>query len=145
MKKIFSLLFTLGACAHGSAQPPAPNVVAQRQPPAVAPTNDLPNPYRTVEGWAKMPAGRAWGSTSAVDVDRDGLTLWVAERCGANSCAGSDLAPVLKFDASGKLLRAFGEGLLVAPHGIFVDRDGTVIIGDSENHRVRAITSAPAR
>ena len=25
------------------------------------------------------------------------------------------------------------------PHGIFVDRDGTILIGDSENHRVRAI------
>jgi sugar lactone lactonase YvrE len=25
------------------------------------------------------------------------------------------------------------------PHGIFVDRDGTVFVGDSENHRVRAI------
>lgn len=28
---------------------------------------------------------------------------------------------------------------LARPHGIFVDRDGTVIIGDSENHRVRAV------
>ena len=53
-------------------------------PPASAP----PNPYRTVEGWAKMPAGRAWGATSAVDVDRDGKSIWVAERCGANTCAG---------------------------------------------------------
>ncbi|HYC71001.1 MAG TPA: hypothetical protein VEB66_07340 [Opitutaceae bacterium] len=25
------------------------------------------------------------------------------------------------------------------PHGIFVDRDGTVLIGDSENHRIREI------
>jgi hypothetical protein len=25
------------------------------------------------------------------------------------------------------------------PHGIFVDRDGTVFIGDSEAHRVQAI------
>ena len=23
------------------------------------PTNDLPNPYQTIEGWAKMPAGRS--------------------------------------------------------------------------------------
>jgi DNA-binding beta-propeller fold protein YncE len=28
------------------------------------------------------------------------------------------------------------------PHGIFVDRDGTVYIGDSENHRVRALRRA---
>ena len=45
-------------------------------------TNDLPNPYRTVDGWAKMPEGRTWGSTSAVDIDKDGKSIWVAERCG---------------------------------------------------------------
>ena len=48
-----------------------------------------PNPYRTVEGWAKMPDGRKWGATSAVDIDKDGRSVWVAERCGANSCLGS--------------------------------------------------------
>jgi hypothetical protein len=32
----------------------------------VKPVNDGPNPYRTVEGWAMLPGGRAWGSTSAV-------------------------------------------------------------------------------
>ena len=25
---------------------------------------DLPNPYRTVESWFKLPDGRMWGSTS---------------------------------------------------------------------------------
>ncbi len=25
------------------------------------------------------------------------------------------------------------------PHGVFVDRDGTVLIGDSEAHRVRRV------
>ena len=55
------------------------------------PNNDLPNPYGTVEGWAKMPEGRTWGSTSAVDIAPDGKSIWVAERCGANTCAGSNL------------------------------------------------------
>lgn len=36
------------------------------------PTNDLPNPYNTIEGWAKLPAVREWGSTSAVEIDKDG-------------------------------------------------------------------------
>src|SRR5579871_3723844 len=78
------------------------------------PTNDLPNPYRTVENFFKMPEGRTWGSTSAVAVDRDAKSIWVAERCGANSCAGSKLRPVLHFDASGNLITAFGEGLLLS-------------------------------
>src|SRR5271156_263585 len=68
----------------------------------VAP-NSQPNPYVTVENWAKLPEGRMWGSTSAVDVDRDGKSIWVAERCGVNSCAGKNDPPVLKFDASGTL------------------------------------------
>ena len=65
------------------------------------PTNDLPNPYRTVANYFKMPEGRTWGSTSAVGVDRDGKSIWVGERCGANTCLDSKLDPILKFDASG--------------------------------------------
>jgi sugar lactone lactonase YvrE len=97
---------------------------------AVRPTNDLPNPYQTIEGWAKLPEGRSWGSTSAVEIDGDGVSVWVAERCGANSCAGSNLDPILKFDADGNLVRSFGAGLLLSPHGIFVDRDGNIWVTD---------------
>ncbi|MBI3399888.1 MAG: hypothetical protein HY048_00590 [Acidobacteria bacterium] len=104
------------------------------------PTNDLPNPYQSIEGWAKLPEGRTWGSTSAVDVDKDGKSIWVAERCGANSCldraAGkmSDLPTVLKFDASGKLVKSFGAGLLIFPHGIHVDRDGNIWVTDGQDN-----------
>ena len=62
---------------------------------AGVPTGTQPNPYTTIEKWGQLPAGRTWGSTSAVDVAPDGH-IWVAERCGANSCAGSKLAPILK-------------------------------------------------
>ena len=96
----------------------------------MAPVNSLPNPYRTVEGWAKMPEGRAWGSTSAVAIDRDGKSVWVAERCGANVCVGSTLDPVLKFDANGNLVAHFGAGMIESPHGIFVDRDKNVWVVD---------------
>ena len=92
---------------------------------------DLPNPYRTVENWFKLSDGRMWGSTSAVEIDRDG-NLWVAERCGANSCAGSNLPSILKFDASGKLLKSFGEGMFVFPHGIYVDQQGNVWVTDGQ-------------
>ena len=95
-----------------------------------APTNDLPNPYRTIEGWAKMPAGRAWGSTSAVDIDRDGKSIWVFERCGQNSCATSDLPAILKFDDQGTLVRSFGAGMFISPHGIGIDQEGNVWVAD---------------
>jgi len=94
----------------------------------MAPNNDLPNPYRTIEGWATL--GRPWGATSAVDIDRDGHSVWVAERCGANSCAESTLPAVFEFDATGTLVRSFGAGMFVSPHGIFVDRDGNVWVAD---------------
>ncbi|PYP62195.1 MAG: hypothetical protein DMD26_16255 [Gemmatimonadetes bacterium] len=100
-------------------------VAAQGSP---APTNDLPNPYRTIEGWAQL--GRPWGATSAVDIAPDGKSVWVAERCGANSCAESRLPAVYKFDANGKLVSSFGAGMFVSPHGIFVDREGNVWVTD---------------
>jgi DNA-binding beta-propeller fold protein YncE len=94
------------------------------------PTNDLPNPYQTIEGWAKMPEGRTWGATSAVEIAPDGKSVWVAERCGGNSCAGSNLPVVLKFDATGKLVTSFGAGMFIFPHGIHVDREGNVWVTD---------------
>jgi DNA-binding beta-propeller fold protein YncE len=97
-----------------------------------APTNNLPNAYQRVGNWAKMPAGRFWGAAAGVDVDPDGKSVWVAERCGQNSCAGSNLDPILKFDASGKLVKAFGHGMFVFPHGINVDREGNVWVTDGQ-------------
>jgi len=94
--------------------------------------NSYPNPYRTVENWAQMPPGRTWGSLSAVDIDRDGKSVWVAERCGGNSCFGKTDPPVLKFDASGKLVKSFGEGMLIFPHGICVDQAGNVWVTDGQ-------------
>jgi catechol 2,3-dioxygenase-like lactoylglutathione lyase family enzyme len=91
-----------------------------------------PNPYRTVENWAKLPEGRTWGQVISADIDRDGKSIWVVERCGGTSCAGSNLAPILKFDSSGNLLKSFGEGMFVRPHGLFVDKSDNVWVTDGE-------------
>jgi DNA-binding beta-propeller fold protein YncE len=77
-----------------------------------------------------MPEGRTWGSTSAVDIDRDGKSIWVAERCGTNNCASSMLDPVLKFDSNGKLVAHFGAGLILSPHAITVDKDNNIWVVD---------------
>ena len=95
------------------------------------PANSQANPYRTVEGWAKLPAGRSWGATSAVDVARDGKSIWIAERCGANTCAGSSLPAILLFDPAGQLVTSFGAGTFIFPHGIHVDRVGNVWVTDA--------------
>ncbi len=117
---------------------------------AQAPTNDAPNSYTTETGWAKMPAGRTWGATSAVDIDRDGVSVWVAERCAANTCwdaangRPSPLDIVLKFDANGNLVRSFGQGMFVFPHGIHVDAQGNVWVTDGQDNFPRRGRGAAA-
>jgi hypothetical protein len=49
-----------------------------------APTNDLPNPFKTTAPWGTLPEGRTWGTLSAVAIDHDGASVWVAYRCGTN-------------------------------------------------------------
>jgi DNA-binding beta-propeller fold protein YncE len=99
-----------------------------------APPNakDVPNPYRTILNWGQLPDGRKWGATAGVSVGPDG-NIWTYERCGANSCADSDVDPILEIDQStGAILRHFGEGLFVEPHGLSVDKDGNVWVTDGE-------------
>ena len=108
------------------------------------PTNDLPNPYRSVSPWGNLPADHGkWGAFNGVAIDNDGRSVWVVDRCGANpdvppgaspfqydSCAGSSWAPVHKLDADGNILKSFGAGLFVFPHKIYVDRDSNVWVVD---------------
>jgi streptogramin lyase len=107
---------------------------------AVTPTNDAPNPYKTVEGWAKLPDGRKWGSTSSVDIDRDGKSVWAMERCGANGCLDRTtgeimkMDTILKFDAKGNLVKSFGGGMLIVPHGIYVDKDDNIWVTDGQDN-----------
>jgi sugar lactone lactonase YvrE len=108
-------------------------------------TNLRPNPFRTIEGWAKLPRGRTWGSTSAVDIDADGVSVWVGERCGANTCRGNTtLDPILKFDADGNLVKSFGAGMIAWPHGIHVDFQGNVWVVDGQSTRPTGNQPAPA-
>ena len=102
---------------------------------ALAPADELPNPYRMIENYFKLPEGRKFGSVAAIDVDRDGRSIWVFERCGGNGgtpCADSPVAPLLEFNPSGTLVRSLGAGMFVYPHGIHVDHDGNVWVTDGQ-------------
>jgi sugar lactone lactonase YvrE len=106
----------------------------------VTPINNLPNPYETVRNWGALPDGRKWGSVSAVGVDIDGKHIWAGDRCGANSCAGSKVDPIVKLDPSGKVVGSFGAGQILWPHGMDVDKQGNVWVVDA-----RAATEAEVK
>jgi DNA-binding beta-propeller fold protein YncE len=88
--------------------------------------------YKAITDHFKMPDGRTIGSTVGITIDRDGTSVWVFERCGANNCVGLHVAPILKFDASGKVVKSFGSGMFIRPHGIHIDRDGNLWVTDGE-------------
>jgi AAA domain/ATP-dependent RecD-like DNA helicase SH3 domain len=101
---------------------------------------DLPNPYRLVEDWPTLPPsmnGGRWGEVIRVHVHGDG-NIWIFHRCfntvppGSATCIGRGEAnpPILQFDPSGKLLKAFGAGMFGYPHGFTVDRDGNLWVSD---------------
>ena len=105
------------------------------------------SPYRLVDGWAQLPNGvEAWGQTIGVDLDSDG-NLWVFHRCFAENCYGGreNVAPVLKYDPSGRLLDSWGEGLFNWPHGFFIDADDNIWTSDArgvgdKGHQVKKFT-----
>ena len=93
--------------------------------------NAAPNPYSMQENWVQLPADRIFGAVIKVQVDRsDGKSIWVFDRCAARECTNSMLPPLLKFDSSGKFVKAIGAGMFAIPHGLYVDRDGNVWAGD---------------
>ena len=106
--------------------------------------------------WGKLPDGRKWGALNAVAIDNDGESVWVADRCGANpdtppgasafqydSCAGSTLPPILKFDSSGNLMKSFGAGMFMFPHKISMDRDGNLWVADQRSANERELAKFP--
>ena len=112
-----------------------------------------PSPYRTVDGWAKLPDGRQMGAVGKVTTDPDGEHIWAVIRCDAggdrfgNECMDSALDPVVKFDLDGNVVASFGGGMFIWPHGIDVDSNGNVWVtdavssanipdGDSRGHQV---------
>jgi DNA-binding beta-propeller fold protein YncE len=104
---------------------------AQSFAQAPADSNSAPNPYSRDANWLRMPDGGKMGQVTGVDIDPDGKSVWVFERCGARDCVNSARDPIEKFDASGNFVTAFGQGLFNHPHGFYVDRDGNVWTTDN--------------
>jgi DNA-binding beta-propeller fold protein YncE len=99
----------------------------------------LPNPYRIAEGWAQLPNGQPMGAVGKVTVDPDGRHIWAVVRCEpladparfGDECRDSKADSILKFSPEGKVVKSFGGGMFIWPHGIDVDRDGNVWVTDA--------------
>jgi sugar lactone lactonase YvrE len=126
MFRIRTMTLLFGIIAAAGVGPQA-EVLAQ----APADPNGAPNPYRLDANWLKIPDGRKIGQVTGVDIDPDGKSIWVLDRCGVKDCVNSPLNPIEKFDASGKLVASFGHGLFNHPHGFYVDREGNVWTTDN--------------
>jgi sugar lactone lactonase YvrE len=128
-----------GSPAHAGA-----GLVADPGPTSQAPTNSAPNRYRRIKDFFKLPPGRTMGSSSAVAVDHEGH-LWVADRCGANDCAGSrsrwiraagcswPIAATTEFRSrsarpAAAIWRQFGR-----PSGLYIDGHDVLYASDSES------------
>jgi len=88
----------------------------------------LPNPYRIVEGWAKLPNGRKMGAVGKVGIAPDGTHIWAIVRCDplydqarfGDECRDSKTDSIYLFDAEGNVVRSFGSGMFIWPHGLGV-------------------------
>jgi DNA-binding beta-propeller fold protein YncE len=50
--------------------------------------------------------------------------------CHRRRCSASTLAPIQKFDSTGRLVKSFGAGMFNYPHGLYIDRDDNVWVSD---------------
>lgn len=81
------------------------------------------NPYHEVQGWPQLPANIKLGAVISVDVAPNG-NIWVFHR---------NDPPILELDPAGKLLKSFGSGMFVQPHGLAIDRQDNVWVTDAQN------------
>jgi DNA-binding beta-propeller fold protein YncE len=99
----------------------------------------LPNPYRIVEGWAKLPGGRKMGAVGKVGIAPGGARIWAIIRCEplsdqarfGDECRDSKTDSVYQFDQDGNVVKSFGGGMFIWPHGLDVDKDGNVWVTDA--------------
>jgi DNA-binding beta-propeller fold protein YncE len=92
---------------------------------AIAGAADLPD-FEPAAEFLQLPEGMKLAACAAVAVGPKG-EIYVHHR---------GQKPILCFDAQGKYLRAWGEGLIKSAHGLRVDREGNVWATDWQGHRV---------
>jgi DNA-binding beta-propeller fold protein YncE len=113
---VFTILFS---CTALFAQRPTNPALME---PQKAPDLD----YLAVADPLPLPAGMTMGASASVAFDSKGH-LFVLTR---------GMQALVEFDANGKFVRAFGEGLFRRSHGLTIDRDDNLWVTDVGAHIV---------
>jgi sugar lactone lactonase YvrE len=120
MKRVIAAAFiVLVASVPAFAQRPS-------DPALLVPQNAPALDYVAVANPLTFPEGVTIGASADVAFDAKGH-LWVLNR---------GMQPLAEFDAEGKFIRAFGEGLFTRTHGLRIDRDGNIWVTDVGAHYV---------
>jgi DNA-binding beta-propeller fold protein YncE len=114
---------TLLACAPVFAQRPS-------NPALLIPQNAPALDYMAVADALTLPAGTTMGAPASVAFDSKGH-LFVLNR---------GPQPLMEFDANGKFIRAFGEGLFTRSHGLRIDKDDNIWATDVNAHIVMKLS-----
>jgi DNA-binding beta-propeller fold protein YncE len=86
--------------------------------------------YAALPSWERLPAGWCFEEVAGVAADSRGR-VFVFNR---------GLHPVMIFEADGTFVTAWGEGLFVRPHGLYIGPDDSVYCCDDAGHVVRKFT-----
>ena len=88
--------------------------------------------YRPVPGWETMPEDWRFIDVAGIAVDsKDHLFVFNRGK-----------HPIIVFDRDGNVIRAWGEGDFVRPHGLHIGPDDMVYATDDDGHTVRKYTPA---
>ena len=76
--------------------------------------------YHAVSGWGQLPDGQKWGEVPNLAVNAKGV-LFVFRRAEP---------PVIELNEDGRVIKTWGQGQYVWPHGLRFDRDGNLWLTD---------------
>jgi len=109
--------------------------------------------------WARLPGGREMGPPASMHVDIDGESIWAFIRCDETNpvtvanggrfgmdCLDTNgrmknIDTIYKFDAKGNVVKSFGAGMFIWPHGLHVDKEGNVWATDAATQDIVAIAA----
>jgi len=87
--------------------------------------------YELVEGWGRLPDGWSLGQTGIVTDSQDRVYLFNRSE-----------HPLIVLDRDGNFLTSWGEGVLTAAHGMYIDADENIYLPVIDSHVVLKYSSA---